>query len=94
MLLSEYFFLFYRVIGQAATCIERSLGMKFSMDNLKETSFDENEDNSSGQRVVLASSKVLKNQIPKFMTRQKFQKRIKELYCHGFYHLRSLALLS
>ena len=40
--------IFFRVIGQAATCIERSLGMKFSMENLKDTSFDENEDNSSG----------------------------------------------
>merc|ERR550534_1248502 len=30
----------HRVIGQAANCIERSLGMKFSMENL--------EDNSSG----------------------------------------------
>jgi len=38
----------HRVIGQAANCIERSLGMKFSMENLKDTSFDENEDNSSG----------------------------------------------
>jgi hypothetical protein len=43
------FFSYYRVIGQAANCIERSLGMKFSMENLKDNSFDENEDNSSGK---------------------------------------------
>ena len=52
-------FFYYRVIGQAANCIERSLGMKFSMENLKDTSFDENEDNSSGKYVSFCCNKVL-----------------------------------
>ena len=33
-----------RVIGQAATCIERSLGMKFSMENLRLSSMDDDLD--------------------------------------------------
>ena len=38
----KYFYLlFYRVIGQAANCIERSLGMKFSMESLKVPSLNE-----------------------------------------------------
>ena len=32
--ISEYFS--FRVIGQAATCIEKSLGMKFSMPSMNE----------------------------------------------------------
>ena len=36
--------LFSRVIGQAATCIERSLGMKFSMENLRLSSMDDDLD--------------------------------------------------
>lgn len=34
----------HRVIGQAATCIERSLGMKFSMENLRLSSMDDDLD--------------------------------------------------
>ena len=38
----KYFYLlFFRVIGQAANCIERSLGMKFSMESLKVPSLNE-----------------------------------------------------
>ena len=51
------------------------------------TKWDSGNVNDMEQRVVPASSKVLKNQMPKFMTRQKFWKGAKELYCHGFSHL-------
>ena len=57
-------FFYYRVIGQAANCIERSLGMKFSMENLKDTSFDENEDNSSGMLAFLVTRFLVTNQLP------------------------------
>ena len=41
MFCKYFYLLFFRVIGQAANCIERSLGMKFSMESLKVPSLNE-----------------------------------------------------